>query len=184
MTKTRIQLGTAAILAFLGTVVAVLVPWGCGADELLTELIVSSGEAGFLVAPAGQTDEVQKAVVRLINESAFAVDVELFVSSDPQVRAAADVIGEGNRFVEGVGFLSLGLLDVGESAEVVLACGSSLAVATAGGVFLDRRTGDVVAEGAEVRFAQLGPQFDCGDRVTIRYGQDGEGVPTTALRID
>lgn len=182
-TRNRVAGGAWVAGLLVGQTILAAVGAGCGQTSLLGGSAAGEGGPGFLSAPA-DVSAVEGTVVRLVNESAYAVDVALFVSHDPEVRTAEDVISEANRFRAGVGFLSLGLLDVGESAEATLPCAPALSVATGGGAFLDRTTGALLAEGNGVRFVQLGPQFDCGDRITIRYGQDGQDQPVTTLRIE
>ncbi len=122
--------------------------------------------------------------ITLTNASDFALDVQFFTSTDPAVTSESDLLSEDNQFRNGIGFLSLGILSSGESVDISLACSDFLFVGTAGGEFLDANTGESIAVSTRSRLAQLGPQFDCGNRVTFLFFADSTGTPTTALSIE
>lgn len=133
--------------------------------------------------PAPESEGESLVVVRLVNVSALALDVRFFVSTDPTVTTAEELFVEGNAFREGIGFLSLGVLGPGEAVDVPIACEEVVFLGTQGGEFLDPETGESVAQSAKPRLAALGPQFDCGDRVTFRFFADENGQPTATLGI-
>jgi len=124
------------------------------------------------------------AVITLVNDSDFALDVQFFVSTNPAVTSESDLLSEENQFRSGIGFLSLGILSSGETVDVSLTCTDFLFIGTKGGEFRDARTGDSVAISTRSRLAQRGPQFDCGNSVTFRFSADAAGRPTTALSIE
>lgn len=122
--------------------------------------------------------------VRLLNVSELALDVQLFISTDPAITTEAELFVPEHEFRDGIGFLSLGILDIGEGVDVELACSGAIFIGTRGGEFLDHMSGTSVSTGERSRLAQLGPQFDCGNRVTLRFSPDANGSPIATLSID
>ena len=158
---------------------------GCDGEFPFT-IVVDAGDANEntngSTVPEPQEDSV--VVVRLVNLSELALDVQLFASTDPTVTTADQLFVEANVFLQGIGFLSLGILAPGEGVDVPIPCEDAVFVGTLGGEFLDASTGESIAAGTTPRLAQLGPQFDCGNRVTFRFFPDDDGQPTAALSIE
>lgn len=121
--------------------------------------------------------------IKLVNAGPLAVDVEFFLSDDPGVSSPEMLFVEANAFREGIGFLSLGILDIGESVELSLDCPDSLFVGTTGGQFLDPASGEVLLLGDKQRWARLGPQFDCGDTIAFEFHLIDSDEPDVSLRI-
>ncbi|NOT01222.1 MAG: hypothetical protein HOP29_11405 [Phycisphaerales bacterium] len=121
--------------------------------------------------------------IELVNASPLAVDVELFLTTDPAITFPELLFQEPNAYRDGIGFLSLGILDIGESVDISLDCPDALFVGTTGGQYLDPASGDVLTLGAKQRWAQLGPQFDCGDTVTFEFYFIDSDEPDVSLQI-
>lgn len=158
-----------------------------GCDGTLTFTPLPDGadggeNAGQSPTPVAVDDSLL--AVRLVNVSDLALDVRFYVSSDPEVATADQLFVEANAFREGIGFLSLGILEAGQVVDVPVPCKEALFVGTVGGEFLDPVTGESIAEGTTARLAQLGPQFDCGNRVTFMFFANLDGQPTATLSIE
>lgn len=158
---------------------------GCGGSATMGPANMnaadSMGAAGAPVGPTGLEDGV---AVVLVNTSDFALDVQFHVATDPEAITEAALFASDNAFLDGIGFLSLGILAPGETIARLFDCTGALILGTAGGAFLDDESGESIAEGSTVRFAALGPQFACGSLLTFEFIVDDEGRPLARLTIE
>lgn len=127
--------------------------------------------------------EPRTVVVRLMNVSDNALNVQFFVSTDRETTTENQLFVEENAFRDGIGFLSMGILAADQTVEFHIDCSETLIIGTMGGEFLDTATGESIGQGTIARLAQLGPQFDCGDQVTFRFIPDEDGDPNALLSI-
>lgn len=155
----------------------------CGLQDGME--LPSGQDDGAAPDDSGRPVSGEEVSVRLLNGSEFALDVELYVVTVPDVATPEGLFGSPeHEYRDGIGFLSLGVLAPNAQAEVRLPCGEALFVGTTGGEFLDAVSGESVAEGTRTRHAMLGPQFDCGDRLTFQFFPDDAGEPNVLLRVD
>ncbi len=151
-------------------------------DAFGNPAVVGGGDGGDVAGDG--SGGPSRVTVDLINGTGLAVDVAFFVSADPGIATPDQLFTDIFRTTEGIGFLSGGVLNAAESARLLLPCDAGLFLGTTGGVFLDPVSGVALVDGGVRRSVRLGPQFDCGDRITFRYILNAEQQPQTTVRVE
>lgn len=123
------------------------------------------------------TGEPGQITVRLVNATNQAVDVQLHATGQAVSDLDAEFFIPAHQIVAGIGFAGSGLLEAGQTDEVVLPCTDAAILGTRGGRFLDRDTGEEI--GAGTRYVLfLGGQFQCGGTIVFTYAAAGTGFQT------
>ena len=136
---------------------------GCGVD-----LTVGIGGSGG----ADQLPPEQRVEIKLVNRTDAAIETALFVSTNALENPATDLFIPENLFTNRVGVAATGLIPPFGTDMVDIECGEQLTIGTAQSRFLDQETGDPLGVGSS-RVIELGPVFDCGDRISFIYDRQG-----------
>ncbi len=110
-------------------------------------------------------------VLRLANLTDVAVETEIYLSTNGLDVDSNSLFVPEHRVTEGVGLAATGVLAPDSTDVVDLACGEGVVVGTAGGLFRDVETGEVLGRGTP-RILQEGLVFDCGATITLVYREE------------
>lgn len=143
--------------------------------------VISPGQDGEPTEPDAPAQPANTITVRFANESASALDVQFFASPNPPGDdIAMTFFDAANQIVTDIGFAGTGIIASEATDILTLNCSDAATIGTLGGEYLNADSGLVVGTGKQ-RVAQLGLQYDCGDRVTFIYLFNGDAFDTTLV---
>jgi hypothetical protein len=120
--------------------------------------------------------------LRLANLTELAVEAEIYISTNGQANTPDTLFTNEYLLTNGVGLASTGVL-IPETLDIVqFECDTGLVIGTAGGVFQDAETGEVLGAGVR-RLLQEDLVFDCGAIVTFAY-REVDGAFTVDVSLD
>lgn len=119
--------------------------------------------------PDGGDDNppAEKVTIRLINLSSYTLDPQLHVSDQPLGDPAATLFLPANIRVA-PDTSGTGIMQPGQTAEIVVDCTAAAAIGTLGGRFLNRSDGSEAGTGQQ-RLSPIGQVYSCTDVLTFTY---------------
>jgi hypothetical protein len=117
--------------------------------------------------------------IRLINDTDWAVDVQLYAArttGDPD----AVLFEADNKITAGIGFAGQGFIPAHDADEVVLEADAVAMLGTLGGEFLDEETGESVGAGHR-RILTRSLQYLGGDTITFIFHGDTDDFGTSVV---
>lgn len=115
------------------------------------------------------------------NLTSVAVDAEIYISTNGPGISAEELFVAENKFTDGIGLASSGVMEPTSDDRVEIPCADGLVIGTAGGRFLDPDTGDELGSGPP-RILQEGLVFDCEATLTLVFRvEDGDFTVAVAL---
>lgn len=154
----------------------------CGMAAALGLTFLVSGAACIIsVEPGdddndgGNGDPPEVLTVRILNATNVGLDPEIYTSAEPV--SAEELFSLGVKYTD-FGFLNLGFLDRGDSAEFDIACSDALVLGTLGGSFGEDPVNNPEGNGTQIVLSQDVNIF-CGGTVVFTYSRAANGFRTS-----